>query len=177
MTEMTLLDAEPAGLEPVELLIERDHGFKKKDPRWDEKKGREVQPPGCAVCGAGKLARAHLGAPPSLNAGGSGLDRMAFQALKGAWQAAFAEALRGSGLQTGLARVVVEAQIGFPTRASRDEGNYRWMIEKALGDALTEGGYLEDDCFFPVRRYSFGGLEGVHAPGRSFTRLLLFPAA
>lgn len=159
-------------LDPYDLTIERDHPFKKKDRNPATGK----VPPGCAVCGAGKLRRQHLGAPPSMNNGGSGMDRMAFQALKSAWQDAFLAELEACGLPRGLGAVMVEAQIGFPTRAERDEGNHRWMIEKALGDALVEGGWLESDSFFPVARYSFGGMTGVHSPGRSFTRLTLFPS-
>ena len=49
------------------------------------------------------------------------------------------------------------------------------MIEKALDDALVDGGWLESDCFFPVSRYEFGGLQAVHTPGESWIRLSLFP--
>lgn len=157
--------------EPVELLIERDHAFKPKgrDPVTG---GKRI---GCAECGAGRLKPQHLGGPPSLNDGGSGMDRMAFQALKKAWQVAFTEALEASSLPRPVEALSVEAQVGFPTRAGRDEGNHRWMVEKALGDALTRGGWLPDDTFWPVDRYRFGQLEGVHVPGRSFLRLILFP--
>jgi hypothetical protein len=157
--------------EPVLLRIEREHAFKKKKPNPETGKKRI----GCEVCNAGRYAAQHLGAPPSLNEGGSGMDRMAFQSLKKAWQAAFMVELKASGLPRDLAAVQVEARVGFATRAKRDEGNHRWMIEKALGDALVEGGWLPDDCFYPVRRYSFGNLEGEHSPGRSWLELLLFP--
>lgn len=157
--------------EPVELLIERDHAFKKKKP--DAATGRKRI--GCEVCGRARLDRAHMGSPPSLNDGGSGMDHMAYQALKKAWQAAFVELLDASGLPHGLDGVTVEGLVGFPTRAARDQGNYRWMIEKALGDALQAGGFIADDCFFPVCRYEFGGLQAVHTPGRSWLRLMIFP--
>jgi hypothetical protein len=203
-------------LEPVEIEIRRDHAYKKKKPRTEVKGAveRRVKPPGCAACGGARWARQHLGAPPSLNEGGSGMDRMAFQALKGAWQWALADALEASGLPRGLEAVTAEVLVGFETRASRDEGNLRWMIEKALGDALVdgywkrvegdrlpalleadpdlvtrpaprsrdkvdvrvvEGGWLPDDSFWPVRRYSMGNLEGRHAPRESWTRVALFP--
>lgn len=167
--------AAPAGqtLDPVELMIERDHAFKKKDPDPDSGRKRV----GCEVCGRAKRDIAHLGAPPSLNDGGSGMDRMAFYELKKTWQAALTSELDASGLPKGLAFVSVEGLIGFPTLAERDQGNYRWMIEKALGDALVEGGWLVSDCFFPVSRYEFCGLQAVHAPRRSWLRLLLFPRA
>lgn len=163
----------PRALEPVELLIERDHAFKKKKP--DAATGRKRI--GCDVCGRGRLHADHLGAPPSLNAGGSGLDRMAFQSLKKAWQEVLRGQLEDSGLPRGLEAVTVEGLIGFPTRATRDQGNFRWMVEKACGDALVEGGWLESDSFFPIARYEFGGLQAVHAPGASWLRLMLFPRA
>lgn len=167
-------------LEPVELYLERVCTYKS---RGRNDAGNRL--PGCAVCGRGKYHVDHLGTPPSLNEGGSGMDRQAYQGLKGAWQAAFLGLLQASVLPLDLEAVTVEGQIGFATRKPRDRGNFRWLIEKALGDALVEGGYLvapagcddEDDCFFPVDRYDFGGLEGVHAPGRSWLRLLVFPRA
>lgn len=170
---MVTLQIHRAAPEPVELLVERDHAYQRKPDRREG--DRAVRGKGCRVCGAGKYAPRHLGAPPSLNEGGSGMDRMAFQSLKKAWQAAFTEALEDADLPRGLAGVQVEGQVGFHDRRARDEGNHRWMIEKALGDALVAGGWLPDDTFYPVRRYSFGNLEGVYMPGRSFTRLLLFP--
>jgi hypothetical protein len=169
---LTILRGQP---EPVEILIRRDHAFRRRDTRVHEKSGRTIQPPGCAVCGRGKMHAEHLGAPPSLNEGGSGMNRMAFQALKKAWQAALTEQLEASGLERGLAGVTVEGLIGFPTRAERDQGNHRWMVEKALGDALVAGGWLVSDCFYPVSRFEFGGLQAVHHPGESWIRLSLFP--
>jgi hypothetical protein len=171
----------PAGqpLEPVELLLERDHAFKKKKPDPDSGKRRI----GCEVCGHGRHDRMHMGAPPSMNSGNHSMQPMAYQALKHAWQSAFAQLLGESGLPRGLEAVSVEGLVGFPTLAVRDGGNFRWMIEKALGDALVSGsltvrgGWLEDDCFYPVSRYEFGGLQAVHAPGRSWLRLMLFPRA
>lgn len=44
-----------------------------------------------------------------------------------------------------LASVEASAVLRFKDRRRRDEGNYRTTIEKALGDALTGRGYLEDD--------------------------------
>jgi hypothetical protein len=171
MGGVTILRGSP---EPVEVMIERDHRFKSRG----KAEGSKRTLPGCAVCKRGKLNRAHLGAPPSMNGGNHSMDPMAYQALKHAWQAAIHDALLelGDRLPRPCESVTVEALIGFDTYASRDQGNLRWMVEKATGDALVEGGWLPDDTFWPVRRYVFGGLEGEHTPGRSFTRLLLFPS-
>lgn len=153
-------------LAPVEVLLERDHAYRKKG------EGRR----GCADCNRGKLAPVHLGAPPSMNAGGSGMNRMAYQSLKVAWQAAITLGLDAAGLPRGLEAVSVEALIGFPSYVERDEGNVRWMLEKALGDALVAGGWLPSDSFWPTRRFTLHNLEGTHVRGRSFTRLLFFPS-
>lgn len=160
-------------VEPVEIVIERDHAYKS---RGKGDKGRTL--PGCAVCKGGKLKPQHLGAPPSMNGGNHSMDPNAYQALKHAWQAVMREQL--DALDDALPRpceaITVEALIGFPDFRSRDQGNLRWMIEKALGDVLVDGGWLPDDSFWPVRRYEFGGLQGEHTPGESWTRLRLFPS-
>lgn len=39
---------------------------------------------------------------------------------------------------------------------------------------LIDGGWLSEDTFFPIRRYSVGNLEGVHDPGQSWMRVMLF---
>lgn len=157
--------------EPVALYLERRHAFKRKpkDPATGKKRI------GCEVCGLATRHPDHLGAPPSLNEGGSGLDRRVYQALKGAWMDALASEVRRAGLAgVGWESVYVEAQIGFPDRIRRDEGNIEWMLKKALGDVLVAEGVIPDDCFYPVRRYSMGSLEGVHTPGRSWLMLLVF---
>ncbi len=157
-------------IQPVTILIEREHAFKKRKP--DEETGKKRI--GCEVCREGRLKRQHLGAPPSMNAGGSGLKRMEFQAIKGVWQAFILELLQATDLPTGLAAVMVEGRVCFPDRARRDQGNFRWMIEKAAGDALVEGGYLEEDSW---DFYEFGNLQRTYMKGRSSTELIFFPRA
>lgn len=121
-------------IHPVELVIAQDHPYKAKP----KPPGKTTRPPGCKFCGAAKLSRAHL-ATPSLN-DPAALDRHLFNALKAAWQLVFSEELVASGLpRDTLGAVTVEGRIGFPTLIERDEGNFRWMIEKALGDALVLG--------------------------------------
>ena len=150
-------------LAPVELEIVRDHPFKRKP-------GKKR---GCATCGAGKLDPAHLGAPPSMNSGNHSMHPQAYQALKHAWQTVLTDALERTGLPTRLDRVMVEGECTFPDRGRRDQGNYRWMLEKALGDALVAGGWLEDDDW---ARYEFGGLAYRYEKGTSRLRLLVMPA-
>jgi hypothetical protein len=61
--------------------------------------------------------------------------------------------------------------IGAPP--SINLGNYRVLLEKALGDALKVGGWLDDDDW---SRYEFGGLAYAYERGVSRTRLIIFPS-
>lgn len=168
------------GLQPVELVVVRDHGYKSKGPRTR----------GCAICGRAKSDRGHMGAPPSLRVLGSG-NEFEYQALKKAWQQLLAELLDQSGLPRGLGRVLAEGECTFPDRIRRDQGNHRFMVEKALGDALVSGspppdrggrtagppvagGWLTDDDW---TRYEFGGLAHRYEKGVHRLRLELFPGA
>lgn len=157
---------------PVELYLERDHAFKKKAP--DPVTGKKRI--GCEACGRAKQHRAHMGAPPSMNEGGSGMDRMAFKTFKRAWQSAFVDLIAASGLDACEA-VSVEVEVGYSSRGDRDGGNVKWWVEKVLGDALVEAGILHDDTYYPVDRYDVGSITGVHSPGRSWLRLRIFPRA
>lgn len=155
--------------EPVHIEIVRECHFKAKPP--EKRQGRTVQPRGCAHCDRDKHDRAHAGQPPSLNPLGSG-HPMLYQSLKARWQGWLGELLAATDLPKGLSYVLVEGEVTFPSRARRDQGNFRFMLEKALGDALVEGGWLEDDDW---SHYEFGGLEARYEKGRSATRLMLFP--
>lgn len=55
-----------------------------------------------------------------------------------------------------LSSVRATALLIFPLERRRDEGNYRSVLEKALGDALTNGGWLVDDT---PDHFTFGELE------------------
>lgn len=145
----------------VRIVIERECRFKK---RSDGKQG-------CRNCSRPKKSPTHMGAPPSLNVLGSG-NRFLYQHFKEAWGAVFADHLRGSNLhQRCYDQVSVEGAVCFGDRVKRDQGNYRFILEKALGDTLVAEGYLEDDTW---DRYSFGNLDLVYEPRRSFTELVLF---
>lgn len=146
-------------VQPVEIEHTLDHRFQAQQRR------------GCAVCGAAKTAVAHHGYPPSLNALGDG-NRFAYRAMKTAWEARLIELIDGADLPRPLARVTVEGLLIVPDRKRRDQGNFRVILEKALGDALVEGGWLEDDDW---PRYSFGGLEARYVQGEAGLRLILFP--
>lgn len=149
-------------LEPVELLLVRECHFKAKSD------GRR----GCERCERAKKDRAHMGAPPSLNLLGSG-NPHAYQGLKQQWEGVLGELLLDSGLPKGVGHVLAEGEATFPDRGRRDQGNYRALLEKALGDVLVSGGWLEDDDW---TRFEFGGLAYRYERGVSATRLMLFPS-
>lgn len=168
----TLFEPEAAArvpLEPVLIVQRRDHPFQKREV--SETTGKPKR--GCGVCFAAKASMVHVGAPASFNATGSGSNRFAWMNLKQAWQSALLQLLRDSELPTDLSHVMVEARICFPTRARRDQGNFRGVIEKSLGDALQEGGYIPDDDW---DHYEFGGLQKTYAKGESWTEFMIFPS-
>lgn len=187
------VDPEPPRLEPVMIEVVRGCHFKARGcgrcglPKSNRAHGRGGgcefrRRNGCDRCGGHKGDEVHLGAPPSFNVMASGVGAsspMIYATQKKRWQGVLASRLAASSLPRGLARVVVEGEVTFPDRARRDQGNYRVLVEKALGDALVHGGgevpggWLEDDDW---SRFEFGNLTQVHEAGRSATRLVLFPA-
>lgn len=146
-------------MQPVEIIHHLDHPFEKRTTR------------GCRICGKARTHINHHGTPISLNALGSG-NQFAYRAAKVAWEARLLELLTTAELVRPLDRVYVEAEMCFPDRRRRDQGNYRFIIEKALGDTLTAGGWLADDDW---GRYEFGNLTARYAKGESWTRLVVFP--
>lgn len=155
-------------LVPVQIEHVRDHRFEK----WDGRGCGLVKLDG-KTCGRQKNNPLHYGAVPSLNTSGSGANRFAYQSAKKALQERFIELLEESELPKGLSRVLVEGEMCFPDRGRRDQGNFRYFCEKVLGDALVEGGWLEDDDW---SRYEFGGLAHRYEKGETWTRLMIFPS-
>lgn len=127
---------------------------------------------GCASCGEPKKYRGHLGAPPSMNMWGRGGDSYVYTNLKEQWEEAFRDLLVEAKLPRGLGGVFAEGEATFPDRNERDQGNFRVLIEKALGDALEAGGWIERDDW---SRYEFGNLTRAYRAGESATRIALFP--
>lgn len=154
-------------LQPVELTVTRECHFKKRAP-VDGKKRQ-----GCDRCGRAKHDVCHLGAPESFNVFASS-GWQVYQTAKKCWALALLPQLEASGLPRGLGRVTAEGRATFPDRAKRDQGNYRVILEKALGDTLVEGGWLEADDW---TRYEFGQLAYAYEAGVSRTQLMIFPAA
>lgn len=152
-------------------------GRAKSNPAHSKKKGscKFKGRLGCTKCGKFKNHPDHKGAPPSLNDFGSG-NRQMFINLKKEWEELFTFHLEMAKVPLGMESVSVTAKVIFPDNTKvRDEGNIRFMIEKALGDALVSGGWIPDDCFYPVRRYTFGQLEAEHRPGINGVVLTIWP--
>jgi hypothetical protein len=160
-------------IEPVTIEHRPDHSYR-KGPKGS--RGCKQPMPDGRDCGAARFAPVHN--VPTLNEVGAAQDWRTFSSAIKPWRAWLAGALADSGLPRGLDSVLVEGVMTFPTRAKRDQGNHRYFVEKALGDALVrgnvetrtvmlpseviEGGWLEDDDW---SRYEFGNLAFRYVRG------------
>lgn len=106
------------------------------------------------------------GTPPSLNAVGYRSHWSVGRREKQRWEQDIATALMVARVPRGLGRVMASAAIHFKQRRRRDEGNFRAILEKACGDALVAGGWLDDDT---PDRYRFGAVELVAPAAESLT--------
>ena len=70
--------------------------------------------------------------------------------------------------------IYASGQLTFGRRGARDQDNYRFMLEKALGDALQEVGILANDDW---NSYQFGDLTYAYEKDVQRTRLMLLPNA
>lgn len=107
--------------------------------------------------------------PPSLNTISGRGDHWRYTKARQLWYRVLIPALRDAGM-VRCAQVYVEGLVTFPDRRKRDQGNYRSSLEKFLGDALQEGGWLEDDDW---SRFRFGDLQARHEKGVRRTELLI----
>lgn len=82
--------------------------------------------------------------PPSLNRVGSRGSFREFARVKKRWEYDLWLLCTKRG-RPKCKHVQASAVLTFPTRRRRDEGNYRPMVEKALGDALQAAGWISDD--------------------------------
>lgn len=100
------------------------------------------------------IVELHLpGTPPSLNATGASRSWQRFYREKKKWQGFCMIALLEQKVPKGLARVEASARLRFAKQRRRDEGNFRVVLEKALGDALQLHGAIADDT---PDQFSFG---------------------
>lgn len=92
--------------------------------------------------------------PPSFNKinPASGAGGKAYHRHKSRWEGIVAMLFMAERIPRRLKRVEVSVTMRFRTGHARDLGNFRVLIEKAAGDGLKKGGWLEDD---DSERYSF----------------------
>lgn len=107
--------------------------------------------------------------PPSLNAIATHGTHWPYTKAKKRWQEIIEGLLLVSKLPP-MERVSASAELTFPTRQRRDTGNFRFMLEKALGDALVNAGKLADD---DADRYSFGHVTMGYEKGHRMTVIRL----
>lgn len=112
------------------------------------------------------------GTPPSFNAVGLHSHWTQGRRHKRDWQERCEIALMEQRVPRGLKLVEASAKLSFRVNRRRDEGNFRVILEKALGDALVNGRWLPDDT---PEHYRFGAVEFTTAPKPLFdhTEVLL----
>jgi hypothetical protein len=168
---LQLFSTDPAsegGFAPVQIEHVRDHAFVKRAQA------------GCGEviddrpCKRAKTHPLHHGTPPSMNVLGSG-NQFLYQAIRKSWMPLFDRLFDEADLPRGLGRVLVEAEVTFPTRGRRDQGNFRGPLEKVIGDTLKEGGWLADDQWYPAPLYEFGNLTAIYEKDVARVRLTIFP--
>lgn len=117
-------------------------------------------------------------APPSINQVGSRGHWRSFHAKKRQWQGMLGTALIASGpeleaaLRSTSGPVRATGAIYFRVKRRRDEGNFRAILEKSLGDALVgdpdawpEGRWIPDDT---PEHYRFERLDLMWVPELPF---------
>lgn len=156
-------------MQPVEIEHFRDHKFV-KPPKGG--KGCRFGLPSGATCSRAKTNPLHHGAVPSLNVAGSGSNHFVYQAAKKEWSKTILGMLRATDLPLGCEYILVEGLVCFPDRIVRDQGNFRYFIEKVTGDTLVQGSYIADDSW---DQYEFGNLQKTYRKGEAWTRLMFFP--
>jgi hypothetical protein len=111
--------------------------------------------------------------PPSMNDNAIRSHWRGFQKEKKSWQGEIEMLLMVERVKRGgYQRAVAGAFMQFAVRAARrDSGNYKGVVEKALGDALVNYGAIEDD---DDKRYLFGGVEFLPDLGPPTTRIFLY---
>lgn len=118
--------------------------------------------------------------PRSFNAVGARGGYRAFHKEKRAWEDELALTLMVEGLPQvpQLSHVTASAVLRFKSNRTRDEGNFRVLLEKALGDALRghpptawpQGRWLPDD---DPAHYTFRGVTFSPDLGPARTLLTL----
>ena len=109
--------------------------------------------------------------PPSFNQVGHSGSRWTWTKEKKRWQENIEMGLLVERVPRPIGEFVsVTAILRFPTRHKRDAVNYRTLLEKVVGDALVNGGWLPDDT---PDEFEFGRVVFTEETGPARTRLIL----
>jgi hypothetical protein len=178
---VTLFDPEPPlarQFEPVTIVHVQDHPFKDRGPN---KVGCGRVLGDGTECRMAANAPLHFGFPPSYNAT-PGRRSWTGDDQKFRWTEYLQELLNKAGMprpaDPARAKYLVEGEWTFPRKPARggrrgpDQGNFRTPVEKAMGDALEGGGWLEGDYWLA---YEFGNATLAYEKGVSALRLTVFP--
>lgn len=112
------------------------------------------------------------GTPPSLNRVGSQSNWRTFHRHKKKWEGFIYIALLEVKVPKDQESLTASAVLRFADKRRRDEGNYRVVLEKALGDALQLG-WLPDDT---PEHFRFGEVRFDPEKGEPLTIVRLEPA-
>lgn len=103
-------------------------------------------------------------------ASGYGGNHFVASKTKKAWEGLLFVALLEAKAPKPMPPLEATALLVVPTRHRRDEGNFRMVLEKSLGDVLHQMGYIPDDT---PEWYRFAGLEFEYQKGVRETRVTL----
>jgi hypothetical protein len=109
--------------------------------------------------------------PPSMNNNQIRSHWRGFHIEKKSWQEEIGQLLMLARLPRNGERAIAGARMRFPKGGRRDSGNFKGVVEKALGDALVEGRYIPDD---DDQRYVFTGVEFEDERGADQTVIVVF---
>jgi hypothetical protein len=109
--------------------------------------------------------------PPSMNNNQIRSHWRGFHTEKKSWQEEIGQLLMLARLPRNGERAIAGARMRFPKGGRRDSGNFKGVVEKALGDALVEGRYIPDD---DDQRYVFTGVEFEDERGADQTVIVVF---
>lgn len=93
-----------------------------------------------------------------------------FARHKKRWEGLLGMLILKERVPKGASHVKASADMRFRVSRKRDEGNFRMVIEKALGDVLQTMGIIPDDT---PEHYEFGHVEFLDKGGMNQTRIIL----
>lgn len=124
----------------------------------------------CELCRESRFMPVHHS--PSLNQFGKNKSGYVYNSAKQAWQEVWINLVAAAGLSVEVQGVYVTGRMSFGDNRDRDQGNFRYFLEKSLGDALQKGGWISKDVWGV---FEFGQLDRTDEPGKKFTELMIEP--